>query len=124
MGTDRDRAVPRDIGRGRRRRLIGPPAVAVAAISAWCLAGAGIALAGPPLTWSDPVEVAHEAPFDAQRGLSWIDCPSTTLCVAGDTAGGILTSTNPTGGAGAWSYAGVDPARNVQGVSCRQPPCA
>jgi hypothetical protein len=37
---------------------------------------------------------------------SWmasISCPSAGLCVASDSAGGILTSTQPTTGAGAWN---------------------
>jgi hypothetical protein len=37
-----------------------------------------------------------------------VSCPSTALCVATDTHGRVVTSTNPTGGAQAWSIAKVD----------------
>ena len=36
------------------------------------------------------------------HNMNAISCPSATLCVAVDTSGGVVTSTNPTGGAGAW----------------------
>jgi hypothetical protein len=36
-------------------------------------------------------------------------CPSSGVCVGSDGAGRILTSTNPAGGAAAWSSAVVDP---------------
>ncbi len=48
--------------------------------------------------------------------LSSISCPSAALCVAGDAAGNILTSTNPGGGAGAWTVTGL--GRGAIGVSC------
>lgn len=39
-------------------------------------------------------------PHDSPTAVS---CPSLNLCVAGSFAGAIFTSTDPTGGAGAWS---------------------
>jgi hypothetical protein len=47
--------------------------------------------------------------------LTAISCPSASLCVAGDLAGNILTSTNPTGGPSPWNSAAVSP---IGGVSC------
>ena len=47
--------------------------------------------------------------------IAAISCPSASLCVAGDDAGNILSSTNPTGGADAWNSAGVS---SIRGVSC------
>ncbi len=37
-----------------------------------------------------------------------ISCPSTSLCVAGDWNGNVLSSADPAAGAGAWSVAFVD----------------
>jgi hypothetical protein len=44
-------------------------------------------------------------------------CPSTTLCVAADRNGDILTSTNPTGGRAAWETAEI-PDGHEMAVSC------
>lgn len=40
--------------------------------------------------------------------LDAISCPSISLCVAGDSEGDVVTSTDPTGGTGAWDVAYVD----------------
>ena len=48
---------------------------------------------------------------------SAVSCPSASLCVAGDVAGNILSSTNPTGGPIAWSIAAVSSNQSVHGVS-------
>ncbi len=40
--------------------------------------------------------------------ISAVSCPSVSLCVAADQGGNILTSTDPTGGANAWTGATVD----------------
>lgn len=46
-------------------------------------------------------------------------CPSSSLCVASDDAGRILTSTDPGGGAAAWSSSLVDPGGNgIENVAC------
>jgi hypothetical protein len=53
-----------------------------------------------------------------------VSCPSTTLCVATDWDGNVITSTDPTGGAKAWSIANVDSAPHLHalvGVSCPSP---
>lgn len=42
------------------------------------------------------------------RWLLAISCPSVSLCVAGDAEGDVLTSTDPTGGSGAWNVVYVD----------------
>jgi hypothetical protein len=44
-------------------------------------------------------------------GIGAISCPSISLCVAIDTAGDVITSTNPTGGRGAWAVTSVDSAQ-------------
>jgi hypothetical protein len=59
---------------------------------------------------------------DNSGGLVGISCPSSSLCVAIDTAGNVVTSSNPTGGAGAWTGAHVDNSGGLQGISCQSPP--
>jgi hypothetical protein len=48
------------------------------------------------------------------REIRALTCPSSSVCVAGDDAGNILTSTDPTGGASSWNTAGV----SISGISC------
>jgi hypothetical protein len=45
------------------------------------------------------------------------------VCVIGDSEGGVLTSTDPSAGAGSWQPASIDPAtvdlaRHIQAVAC------
>jgi hypothetical protein len=61
---------------------------------------------GASATWTAPLLVA---PGENPVLLFSQSCPSSGLCVGSDGAGRILTSTNPTGGAGAWSSSVVDP---------------
>lgn len=62
--------------------------------------------------------------MDGAAGISGVSCPSATLCVAVDSgsfgAGNVITSTNPTGGTGAWSVTHVAEHNpfGVPGVSC------
>lgn len=68
-----------------------------------------------PLKWSAPVS------FPGNPLVS-ISCPSLTLCVAGSD-NGVLVSTDPTGGAGAWKLVISPPGqfpfdRTVSAVSC------
>jgi hypothetical protein len=50
--------------------------------------------------------------------LTAMSCPSVSLCVAGDQAGNILGSINPTGGPTAWSSTAVLSNESIFGVSC------
>jgi len=61
---------------------------------------------GASATWTSPLLVA---PGENPVLLFSQSCPSSGLCVGSDAAGRILTSTNPTSGAGAWSSSLVDP---------------
>ncbi len=54
-------------------------------------------------------------------GLSLISCPSSSLCVAADSSGNVLTSTDPAGGANTWSLAHVD--GNTSGACSGSNPC-
>lgn len=61
-----------------------------------------------------------------------ISCPSASLCVVGDNHGGVLVSTDPTGGTQAWAQTDIDPPKltcpghpdcfyvyaSVTGISC------
>ncbi|MGN6201114.1 MAG: hypothetical protein ACTHNY_01740 [Solirubrobacterales bacterium] len=57
--------------------------------------------------------------------LMAVSCPTEHLCVAvsgeRNTAGKILTSTDPTGGPGAWSELQLDETLDLRGVSCGTP---
>ena len=48
----------------------------------------------------------------------WRVVPSTSLCVAVDDGGNVVTSTDPTGGAAKWTVTNVDGAVRALGVSC------
>lgn len=50
--------------------------------------------------------------------LSALTCPTTTLCVAGDQLGGLLISTNPTGGAGTWSSPVMIDQNGINAIAC------
>lgn len=57
--------------------------------------------------------------------LLGVSCPTASLCVAvsGEryTAGKVLTSTDPTGGAAAWTVTQLDESLDLRGVSCGTP---
>ena len=57
--------------------------------------------------------------------LRGVSCPSTGLCVAVDGAGNALESTNPTGGAAAWTITHADTNRRYgcggSGLTCQPP---
>lgn len=74
--------------------------------------------------WS-PTDV-NEAGGHGATHLTGVSCPSTSLCVAvssgpslGDTAGRVLTSTNPV--AGSWQTAQLPGSPDLRGVSCGTP---
>jgi hypothetical protein len=79
---------------------------------------------GGPIVHLEPVALDssgfaawRETMRPAPLSITAIACPSASLCVAGDQAGNILSSTNPTAGANAWSSAGVL-TDSSGGVSC------
>ena len=47
-----------------------------------------------------------------------VDCPTTSLCVATTLKGQVAVSTDPTGGASAWSLKDVDGNDPLYGISC------
>lgn len=50
--------------------------------------------------------------------LDSISCPSASFCAATDVGGHILTSTNPTGGAGAWKTVPIAGSSALSTISC------
>ena len=52
------------------------------------------------------------------QDLEGVSCPSSGLCVAVDRGGNVVTSTNPTGGATAWTVTHVDGSNGLDSVSC------
>lgn len=74
--------------------------------NAFCVAVGGNYI----FTSTDPTSAASwtqtQIPFGYFTGVA---CPSAALCVAVESGGNVVTSTNPTGGPGAWQSAFVDP---------------
>jgi hypothetical protein len=84
---------------------------------------------GRVLTSTDPpggsqawTSVAIDDTYTSQgesSGLTAVSCPTTSLCVAADTAGNIVSSTDPTGGSAEWTVWSVDPdSSGITSVSC------
>src|SRR2546421_2212962 len=104
---------------GRRiRALLGVLSIAAGTYAAPAAQGAP----SSRLRFSGPVLIDHRAPFARVNYLTVVSCPSAVLCVAMDVYGNVLTSTDPTAGAAAWSEAGVDgrnyPNSFLEGVAC------
>jgi hypothetical protein len=83
--------------------------LAVAVLAGVGLGGVGFggvetAQAATPLSWSAPVLLDSQPP---EPELDAVSCPTATLCVAVDRFGGIVSSTDPAAGQGAWSFAQV-----------------
>jgi hypothetical protein len=47
-----------------------------------------------------------------------VSCPSSGVCIAVDVAGNVVISSNPTGGAAAWTVTDVDGYNPLRGASC------
>lgn len=78
-----------------------------AGASGWNLANIGAGEQGPY--------------FSPSRQIRAVECLSAGFCVAVSYEGLVYTSTNPTGGAGAWSAADLSPEGpniHMYGVSC------
>jgi hypothetical protein len=66
-----------------------------------------------PLSWQTPEFIDHQPPYDSQRPavqtdrLAAISCPSSSLCVALDGSGNVLSSDSPLAGTG-WRIAHLE----------------
>jgi WD40 repeat protein len=86
--------------------LMGPISCATAGSCVAAESGAIVSSSGG--SWSAPVTIDGNP-------ITSIACPSSTLCVAVDNAGNVLTSN---GGTSAWTAAAVAPGQALTGVSC------
>jgi hypothetical protein len=95
-----------------------------------CLAAANPTAVGSPaeiLYTTDPASstarwaVAFTDHDVSVNGIRAIACPSTALCVAVDSDGNVLTSTDPVRGPGTWSSSAVAPGPGLDSVSCASP---
>ena len=82
-------------------------------------ATAAIAGVAPTLSspWS-PVSLPKKPPFTVGEDLYGVSCPTTAFCVAVAESGNVLTSSNPLGGANAWTVTNVDGNNGLDAVSC------
>ncbi len=75
-----------------------------------------------PLSWASPLRVDNRPPFASPAAITGVSCPSTGLCVAVDSVGDVLVSTDPSGGTPAWvkTYASENSTgvEGFTGVSC------
>lgn len=97
------------------RRLI---LLAASALALLAPAPAGATAAGGPLSWSASKLIDGQPPFGQGFKLLGMSCPSSSLCVAVDDSGHVLTSTDRTGGASAWAVTRVDGFNFISDVSC------
>jgi hypothetical protein len=73
------------------------------------------------MTWVPAVPV-DLLPAPARGiALNRISCATPSLCVAVDSAGNVVTATDPTGRTSAWTLASVDSQNNIRDVSCVAP---
>ncbi len=86
------------------------------------MASADPVLAASPLNWASPIRADDQSPFASPAAITGVSCPSTGVCVAVDSVGDVLISTDPTGGIGAWTktYTGENSTGvgSFTGVSC------
>lgn len=83
------------------------PLLAVGCVLAALLTVPSAALAAH-FHWSAPTLIDTQLTQTDGIPINSVACPSSTLCVAGDTEGGVLTTSNPAGGRSAWTRALVD----------------
>jgi hypothetical protein len=91
-------------------------AIALFAVLALPTSAAGVSRAATPASWSTPAKFDfgdHTYP----RQMFGVSCPSSSLCVAVDDSGNVLTSTAPTD-ASTWTVTNVDGTHPLADVSC------
>jgi hypothetical protein len=64
--------------------------------------------------WSAP----SPSSIDPGNTVQELVCPTSSLCIAADDNGNVLTSTTPPFSASTWSTAAVDPFRFITGLAC------
>ena len=114
--------VRQPVAHGAQRKVLWLAGLLSIMLVGCLLADAGPVLAASPLSWLSPVRADDQPPFASPAAITGVSCPSTGLCVAVDSVGDVLISTDPTGGTGAWSktYVGENSTgvESFTGVSC------
>jgi hypothetical protein len=87
------------------------------------VAGAVVSTAVAPALAAEPLlELRWSAPFSIsshEEGPEALSCPSSSFCVATDLSGNVMTSSNPSGGLGAWTKAHIsDSTPELVSASC------
>jgi hypothetical protein len=72
----------------------------------------GVAAAAPALGWSAP------AVFDSGNAPSGVSCASESLCVAVDSQGNVLGTSDPTASHPSWAVVDKDEGKPLDAVSC------
>jgi hypothetical protein len=73
---------------------------------------------------ADPVSYENSGYHeDVHDSLTSLSCPATALCVGGDNAGNVITSTDPAGDGRAWTITHVDPALQGDGYGVNDISC-
>lgn len=93
----------------------------LAVLASVACVGASAARAESQLSWAPPVLVDTQPTPPSDVILNRVSCASPSLCVAVDQAGNVIASTDPTGGASAWTVAHVDANNKILAVSCVSP---
>jgi hypothetical protein len=71
-----------------------------------------------PSTWESPVKIDKNPRTESGANVIWgVSCASESLCVAVDSAGNVLTSTDPTAKSATWRVSSVE-GDAIYGVSC------
>lgn len=92
-----------------------PDVVMSCASSELCVAASG----SDVYTSADPANAWRlTAGVDPNNSISGISCPAVNLCVMVDNVGRVLTSTDPTGGAGAWTGTGEVGSGGFRAITC------
>lgn len=73
---------------------------------------------GGAAAWTVTLVDRPDIEVSTRGGLAGVSCPSSSLCVAVDVNGNVVTSSNPTRGAGAWTLTNVDGGNELRDVSC------
>jgi hypothetical protein len=60
----------------------------------------------------------HLVQLGSDADINAVACPTTGLCVVGDSAGNIETASSPAGPARAWRSQSVDPGGAIDALSC------
>ncbi len=74
--------------------------------------------AADPLWWGSPSRIDNQAPYGNGASISAPSCPTTSFCAAVDTAGNLVSSNDPGGGAGAWRVTQVSADPYLGRISC------